>query len=113
MAEAPRQGEWPHGFYRASRDLPADHLYGPHRRIVVTAGIRHHPVTGRTYFSVTAEIVNKAVHRSEATEAVGPMPARIAEFFPELGPLLRLHLSDVDGSPEAIEARELLNALQF
>ena len=94
--------EWPHGFYRAGRDIPADDPNFPGRhRIVVTAGLHQVGNNPRPYFSVTAEVVDRTKNRNASTFVVasGGMHEDVARHFPELVPVIPLHLSDDDGAP--------------
>lgn len=89
---------WPL-FYREGKDIPKSEEY-PHHRIVVTAGLHDlAPKTQRPYWSVTAEIINKRKTRNsdEGIESAGAMHETILVHFPELAPVVALHLSDDHG----------------
>jgi len=91
--------EWPHGFYRAGKDLPE------RRRIVVTAGL-HKLGDQVPYFSVTADLVNLRCRKDSdrRIEACGAMHEEVLKHFPKLAPVVALHLSDIDGAPMHAQA---------
>lgn len=70
-------------------------------RYSITATAMLHQLTGnaRPYFSVTGELRNLRRRGDNQIETCGQMHAEIAEHFPELLPLIGLHLSDDDGTP--------------
>lgn len=51
------------------------------------------------YFSVTGEIVNKRFNSARRDEAGGCLHEEILAQWPDLAPLVALHLSTVDGVP--------------
>lgn len=90
--------EWQH-VYRAE---------APHKatgsRIRVTAGLHWIPGNRRPYFSVTCAILEP---RRGGLEHVGGGAAHddILRAWPELAPVIALHLSDDDGAPMHAEAK--------
>lgn len=85
-----RRDEWPHGFYRAGKDMDSSDDWYPHHRIVVTAGLSAHG------WSVTCDIIDRRNRRDEGGGAVHDL---IARYFPDLAPVIALHLSDDEGVP--------------
>lgn len=53
----------------------------------------------RPYFSVTGEIGTYAQHRNGNVQACGCLHEEILRAWPELAPIVALHLSDEDGVP--------------
>lgn len=90
--------EWQHRF-QAKRPYPA---YGPKAYIHVEAGL--HYLRGNTlpYFSVTAEIWNRPGARD--CVACGCIHGEVLKGWPNLAPVVALHLSDSDGAPMHAEA---------
>lgn len=91
-----RQAEWPVR-YLAGKDLATPEW--PHHRLVVTAGLHKLAGNDRPYWSITAEVINKRRRGDNAIEAAGMQHELIVGHFPELGPVVALHLSDVHGVP--------------
>lgn len=51
------------------------------------------------YFSVTGQLINKRYHGDRAIEASGMCHDLIAEYIPELKPVIAVHLADENGVP--------------
>jgi hypothetical protein len=72
----------------------------PNRRsFSATAEIVHLPGNARPYFSVTGEERNLRRIEENQVEACGAMHDEIVKHFPELAPIVALHLSDDTGTP--------------
>lgn len=67
--------------------------------ITATAQLVHLHGNAKPYFSVTGELRNLRRKEENQIEMCGAMHAEIANCFPELAPLIALHLSDDDGTP--------------
>lgn len=108
-----RRDEWPVRLV-TGKDLPPSPEY-PRHRIVVTAGLHQLGANLRPYFSVTCEVINKRKSGDRAIEEGGAAHELIAEHFPELAPVIALHLSDDEGVPmHAVEnARYWAGRTQF
>lgn len=75
--------------------------YGPGRVIKVTAGLSHLKGNARPHFSVTADIYRPG---ARDIDAGGCMHAEVARYWPQLQPVIALHLSDDAGVPMHAEA---------
>lgn len=76
------------------------------RKLTVTAKLHYIKGNRAPYFSITGQIdrvlrqrVEGRIYEALREEAGGCLHEEIAEHFPELKPLIRLHLSDMDGTP--------------
>jgi hypothetical protein len=83
--------------------------------ISATAQLVHLSGNTRPYFSVTGEIRNLRRKEDNQIETCGCIHEEIAEHFPELSPLITLHLSDDDGTPmhAAANGAYFLGFMQF
>lgn len=98
-ATAPRV-EWAHVF-KAEKPAPKSAGYGDRARVRVTAGLHHLQGNARPYFSVTADVFIPGRHDIEAG---GCLHELVVELWPELAPVVALHLSDDSGAPMYAEA---------
>lgn len=95
-----REEDWPIRLL-TGKDLPPDpELPAKACRLVVTAGLRWPPGHPSPHFSVTAELIDRAKHRSEWTLRVGPQHERVLKHFPELAPIVALHERDTASLPD-------------
>lgn len=85
-------GRWTHMF-AAKREFKADHT------LKVQAGLHKLDGNKLPYFSVTADLVVRW-----RTESCGGLHREIAQVFPELVPVIAMHLSDSRGVPMHAEA---------
>ncbi len=101
MTSSLADNQWPHGYYRAATDLPESAGWGPRRRIIVTAGLHQVGYNPAPYFSVTSEIVNTRCKPDSPNyvQGGGSNHEDIARYFPELVPVIALHLADNEGVP--------------
>lgn len=108
-----KRDEWPVR-HVTGKDLPATDAW-PHHRVVVTAGLHQLGGNARPYWSVTAEIIDKHRRGDDAIEACGCLHDEIREHFPQLAPVVDLHLSDDQGVPlhAAENARYWLGLTNF
>lgn len=90
---------WTH-VYRSQRGCPTAR-YGRNAQIKVKAGLHKLDGNARPYFSVTGEIF---VPGRRDCEACGCMHEVILKYWPELAPVVALHLSDDRGTPMHAEA---------
>jgi len=67
-------------------------------RIIATYGFDHCTGNRRPHFSITGEVHEK-VHGFWKEDCCGAIHAHIAEYLPEVAPLLKYHLSDDEGLP--------------
>lgn len=67
----------------------------PREILTVTATLHGEPA----YFSVTGELRDTRLRRDGGIVACGTLHDEILEHFPELAPLVALHLSTADGVP--------------
>lgn len=81
---------WTHTF-TDTQPCPA---YGPTHTITVHAGLHHLAGNARPFFSITATI-----NARRAVEAGGTLHAAIVNAWPDLAPVIPLHLSDDTGTP--------------
>ena len=89
---------------RAERDRPGDAQllaeYGPRIRIKVTACLRCHGASQRPYFSVTADIYRRGYTAGNCgLVACGCLHDEIVRHWPDLKPVIALHLCDDRGAP--------------
>lgn len=73
--------------------------HGTKYRIKVEAELIHRDGNTKPYFSITAQIDRKAKNNHWYFMCGGCIHDRIVEHFPELQPLIDVHLSDDDGTP--------------
>lgn len=87
-------------FARVGKDLPnySDDPLDKHRLVVT---VEFHQLMGndRPYFSATADLVNNRYRGDNRFEAGGCLHDEIREHFPELTPIVALHLADDRGWP--------------
>jgi hypothetical protein len=78
-----------------SRDLPN------RRRILATAELHHLAGNARPYFSVTMELHNLRCREDSPNrvESAGAAHEEILRYFPQLAPVVALHLADDRGVP--------------
>lgn len=91
--------EWSHKFTATKNYLGKD--YGGSRRISVEAGLHHLQGNSRPYFSVTGEIGRPGARDCDTCGCIHP---EILAYWPELAPVIALHLSDDLGQPMHMEA---------
>jgi hypothetical protein len=84
--------EWTHRF-TAVKPCPT---YASRCNIKVEAGLHHLEGNSRPYFSVTGEIYRPG---ARDCECCGCIHDEIAKHWPELQPIIALHLSDDTGMP--------------
>jgi len=96
MADFP---EWQHK-YTATKPYAGDG-YGSKAQIRVEAGLYYLQGNKRPYFSVTGEIF---IPGRRDFEAGGCLHDEIVRHWPELAPVIALHLSDDQGDPMHAEA---------
>ncbi len=94
--------------FRATRACPTLG-YGTNATITVRAGLHKIDGNDRPYFSVTADIRKPCAHDIEAG---GCLHREILHYWPQLAPIVALHLSDDFGvharRPEiAIQVKEI------
>ncbi len=85
--------EWQH---KVVREAPIAG-YGPKGFIRVTAGLHYMQGNSLPHFSVTAEIWRR--HGAQNCEAAGQLTREMLAAFPQLAPVVKLHLSDSAGEP--------------
>lgn len=90
-------GEWTHRYVSVG-GYPS---YGAGYMIKVEAGLLHLQGNARPYFSVTAEIYKP---KARDCDACGCLHDDILKFWPELAPVVALHLCDDNGRPTYAEA---------
>lgn len=93
--------EWMHK-YTARRACPTAG-YGKHAIISVEAGLHHLRGNARPYFSVTGEIAS-SLRWIHSPRACGCLHDEIEKYWPQLAPIIALHLSDDTGAPMHAEA---------
>jgi hypothetical protein len=86
--------EWAHQFI-ATRPCPQAG-YGPTAKITVTAGLHKLGGNALPYFSVTAEIRRP---RARDCDSCGCQHDHVLHYWPDLAPIVALHLSDSTGAP--------------
>jgi hypothetical protein len=84
--------------------------YGHGATITATAGLHQIGGNDRPYWSVTAEVVTPASNHRRDIEAGGCMHDEILQHFPELAPVVALHLADDTGTPMHALANALFHA---
>jgi hypothetical protein len=90
---------WSHKLVRAMPYKGKE--YGPNARIRVTAGLHKLEGNARPYFSVTGEIF---IPGKRDAKSCGCIHEEILRHWPELAPVVALHLSDDSGTPMHAEA---------
>lgn len=93
---------WTHQFI-STRALTGQDMatWKPATRIKVTAGLSHLQGNARPHFSVTAEIFRPG---ARDIEAGGCLHDEVIKYWPELAPIVALHLGDDTGAPMHAEA---------
>ena len=72
----------------------------PNRRsFTTTAQLVHYSSNERPHFSVTSEERNLRRREENQVESCGQMHDEVMEHFPELAPIIALHLADDNGAP--------------
>lgn len=84
--------EWQHK-YQATKPYPD---YGPRHLIRVTAGLHYVSGNSLPYFSVGADIYRPG---GRDIEAGGCLHREVLSLWPDLAPIVALHLSDSNGVP--------------
>ena len=95
--------EWQHKL-TARKPYPE---YGPKAYIQVEAGLHYLKGNSLPYFSVTGEIWERPNARD--CVACGCLHDEVLKFWPELKPVIDLHLSDSNGQPMSAEANGWYN----
>ena len=72
---------------------------GEKYRIQVRAELVHLDGNHNAYFSITGEIIRHAKNGRKVSEFFGMIHEEIVKHFPQLQPLVDIHLSDEDGVP--------------
>lgn len=72
---------------------------GQKYRIQVRAELVHRDGNANAYFSITGEIIRHAKNGRKVSEFFGMIHEEIVKHFPQLQPLVDIHLSDEDGVP--------------
>jgi hypothetical protein len=80
---------------------------GPQRTLTVDAKLYKLTSNSAPYFSVTAEERNTRRRGDNQVECCGCMHTEILEHFPQLAPVVALHLSDDNGTPMHAAAKAL------
>lgn len=75
------------------KNLPGNYRLTAEAKLILLSG------NARPYFSVTGELRNLRRSGDNAIEAGGQMHEEIAEHFPELAPVISVHLADDRGIP--------------
>jgi hypothetical protein len=91
--------EWQHKITRTKPYNGAE--YGPGATITVKAGLHYFGGNSAPYFSVTGEITRP---RRRDADTAGAIHEEILRHWPELAPVIDLHLSDHNGTPMYAEA---------
>lgn len=91
--------EWQHKFVASKPYLES--TYGGSRIIKVEAGLRYINGNSSPYFSVTGEIGRP---KARDCDTCGCLHDEILKYWPDLAPIVALHLSHADGLPMHAEA---------
>lgn len=97
--------QWPEWTDRftASKNIT---YYDRPARIVVEAGLHYLQGNSSPYFAVTAEIYAQGDRRGDPSTC-GCCHDEVLKTWPELAPVVALHLADIDGAPMHAEANGL------
>lgn len=85
---------------RATRARDVGPLYGPNTRYRVTADAKLYSLGNQApYFSVTGEELNLRRRGDDQLVACGCLHDMIVKYWPELEPVIKVHLADEHGVP--------------